>query len=501
MDLQRIVVKNYKSIEEVPFEIEKVAGSRTYTLIGINEAGKTSFLNALSLFDDTDASVSDKDYFDRKQAIEIIFTYQLEQEDEENLREELRGKIPEVILQKIEPIIVSIKVSFEAGSHARMLSTEASFKKHKFSSHTILDEAVTEKTDESQPDFDIKEYLARFAPDWFWVNSPHISLWRSEERYLINNQINLAEFAEKPTSVSVPLTNCFHLAGFSDIKSEIASIKGSFASTHNLQERLADAVTEHIKSVWPDHPVRIKFQIDNMLLTFLIEDDEVKYEAKTTDQRSDGFKQLISFLLSISAENKVQQLEDTVLLLDEPETHLHPKAQEYLKEELIKITQNSKNNIVFFATHSNYMIDRENINRCYRVSKKGNRKTCIERIEASARSYAQVNYEVFGIVSADYHNELYGFIEAEDAKALEELKISKTWHNDKSGKDEKISLSKYVRNSIHHPENTKNEKPSTAMLNESIRILINLKNEVIARGAKARTVSSGTMQYVVSDKS
>jgi predicted ATP-dependent endonuclease of OLD family len=38
-----------------------------------------------------------------------------------------------------------------------------------------------------------------------------------------------------------------------------------------------------------------------------------------------------------------------VILLDEPETHLHPSGQKYLRNELLKI---SENNLVIYATHS-----------------------------------------------------------------------------------------------------------------------------------------------------
>ena len=147
------------------------------------------------------------------------------------------------------------------------------------------------------------------------------------------------------------------LARVSDIKTDIERIQNNPSELHNLQSKLSDKVTAHIKSIWPNHPVKISFQIDNMQLSFLVEDEGVKYKSKTTNQRSDGFKQFISFLLTVSAESITKQLSRTLLLLDEPETHLHPQAQEYLREELIKITKNKDNNLVFFATHSSYMID------------------------------------------------------------------------------------------------------------------------------------------------
>lgn len=41
MNLKQIEISNYRSIEFLHFEIEKIADSNTYTLLGINESGKS----------------------------------------------------------------------------------------------------------------------------------------------------------------------------------------------------------------------------------------------------------------------------------------------------------------------------------------------------------------------------------------------------------------------------------------------------------------------------
>ena len=110
----------------------------------------------------------------------------------------------------------------------------------------------------------------------------------------------------------------------------------------------------------------------NNEITLLVEDKNVLYKPKTTSQRSDGFKQFVSFLLTISIENNNDELYKTVLLIDEPEVHLHPPAQISLLNELIKITSNDRNNLLFFATHSNYLIDKTNLDRYFKVFKHNN---------------------------------------------------------------------------------------------------------------------------------
>ena len=208
-----------------------------------------------------------------------------------------------------------------------------------------------------------------------------------------------------------------------------------------------------------------------MMLSFLVEDIGVKYDSKTTSQRSDGFRQFISFLLTISAQSSTNQLSYSLLLLDEPETHLHPQAQECLRKELIKITRNKENNIILFATHSNYMIDKNHIDRCFRVVKQGNKKTKLERIKGQGSSYSEVNYEVFGISTNDYHNELYGYLEDIEKTKLENLPQNKKWYNEKTKKTDGVSLATYIRHSIHHPENTSNAKFTDNELTESIKSL------------------------------
>ena len=208
-------------------------------------------------------------------------------------------------------------------------------------------------------------------------------------------------------------------------------MKASAAEARNLQDKLSDRVTAHIRKLWPDHPIRIKFQINGTQLTFLVEDDGVQYKVRTTSQRSDGFRQFVSFLLTISAENHSRKLSNTLLLLDEPETHLHPQAQEYLKNELMRISKGKDANIVLYATHSNYMIDKSQISRCFRVDKGKDGKTKIEQFEGTASTYSEVNYEVFDIASSDYHNELYGYIEENQRSKLDSLPKKLAWKNKK----------------------------------------------------------------------
>ena len=47
-------------------------------------------------------------------------------------------------------------------------------------------------------------------------------------------------------------------------------------------------------------------------------------------------------------------------------------------------------------------------------TKEKNINTSINKIEKKSTSYAEVNYDIFGILTNDYHNELYGFIDGKN---------------------------------------------------------------------------------------
>ncbi len=295
---------------------------------------------------------------------------------------------------------------------------------------------------------------------------------------MLDEPIALAQFGADPAGTSIPLLNCFVLAGFNrnEISARIQAASVDDASAHILQEKLASSVTKHIKEVWPDHPVKIKFQINSGRLSFLVEDDGVEFRVKRTTQRSDGFRQFLSFLLTASADSRANNFNNRLLLLDEPETHLHPRAQEFLRNELVKIASHG-GNVVFYATHSIFMIDKSAMERNHRVSKQNNLETSVSSISTGRKSFHEVVFEAFNISSTDYHNELYGLVESEPQlkSKLEALGKKCNWNNDKTKKKESVCLPTYVRHSIHHPENTKNPAVTELQLEESINMLRNLR--------------------------
>jgi AAA15 family ATPase/GTPase len=472
MKLLSVQIKNFRSIGDLSLETLTLAdNSFTYGLIGINEAGKSSILKAIAIKDGL-IPLTAKDFGDKQTPVEILFNYQPTTEDiqvRNNEQTQVRNGASHdanivTVLSTFANLVLKDDVSVSYSFTLPNLSTPAI---------TIL------------PSSDVQEILPIYKKH-ILDNVHRAIFWTAEDSYLISKPINLTNFAADP-NLSIPLKNCFALANI-DIKSSVSGLSDSTEKEH-LEKQLGNKVTEHIKTVWPNHPIEITFDIDNLIINFHVKDfDAEGMKAKTADQRSDGFKQFISFLLTISAQNKNELLKNTILLLDEPETHLHPQAQEYLLDELIKITKNDRNNVVYFATHSNYMLDKNDLSRNYKIGKKGG-KTIKERFNKSISTYASASYEVFNIPSTDYHNELYASLHAkfQDAKPDEkerelissfdlylnkEKKVPLDKPNTRNKKSKDATLPTYIRNCVHHPDNgykfTKEELVSSIELLRTI---------------------------------
>lgn len=197
---------------------------------------------------------------------------------------------------------------------------------------------------------------------------PNVVYWEHSDSYILESNTQFEEILEKSSlaELSRPLVNvfriCLGIKNMDELKKSIEEIRQDENERTRLNDTFNRKFGEFLDEVWSDYDQKIKISLEEHQIRIQFFDPEcISASYYSMHERSQGCQTFISFLLTIGAEAKKDVLKNTVLLLDEPETHLHPSGVRYMLNELIKISEN--NNIVLYATHSIFMIDRNNFNR------------------------------------------------------------------------------------------------------------------------------------------
>jgi predicted ATPase len=196
---------------------------------------------------------------------------------------------------------------------------------------------------------------------------------------------------------------------------------------------------------------------------------------------------LIQVLAQVS-RGRAESGTPLILLIDEPETWLHPRAQLQLGEALATI---AKTNQLFLITHSPYLLRHYDAARHRLMVFTGTGVEAKASIEdemglrrAGRPSWGEINYRAFGVASDEFFDELYplledyavaGGIHVGDLLTNQGLPKWKTriW----GGKAHELTRPEYVRHSIHHP-GTENAPHTPQDLADAIADLLSVLNRL-----------------------
>lgn len=196
------------------------------------------------------------------------------------------------------------------------------------------------------------------------------------------------------------------------------------------------------------------------------------------NKRGSGVKRLvlISFFRA-EAERRQNEsnLPNVVYAIEEPETSQHPDHQRGLTDALIALSE-AANTQVILTTHSPEIVKRLNFDNILLVTGDAKNRMCrVQQSELPYPSLNEVNFAAFGEATYEYHNELYGYIEAEgilkEYKNGKPLRVYAQLRRDNSTEQRQIVLTEYIRHQIHHPENPNNPRFTAQELVESIQAM------------------------------
>ncbi len=379
---------------EVTLDVKKFDKSSTVILVGKNETGKTNLLQAIGFL-----AVPDKEYSfqtlknaqnDVSNSINFYYTFGFETDEEWRSILEAKVFAPREFFDKLKikaieknVYLTSDATKFKARNRFIIDNQEGFFQKfcYRVTGASSFEIAYEKDASKSEEDREYKKLnLAEFDKILNHVfielinqqSAIDVSKWKYSKENLITETIDLNEF-KKDSEICHPLKNIFNLAGYKtqeEIRQKIDSLSISPKNINKLEKILENAAKEHLDTVWPECRVmfKIKIQDDLKLDVFVVDENDEENTFYLTD-RSEGFKQFISLIMGMSAANSTNNLKGRVLIIDEPENHMHPSGIKYMRDELLRI---GRNNYVFLATHSEYIIDAKNKERHYIVTKVNN---------------------------------------------------------------------------------------------------------------------------------
>jgi len=186
-----------------------------------------------------------------------------------------------------------------------------------------------------------------------------------------------------------------------------------------------------------------------------------------------GYEMIFALLYSFYlAQQSGKQL---IVLIDEPELHLHPRLQGKFVEFLLEFSKKAQ---IILASHSPLLVKQLSFNEKVKISVVENNGQRVSEIDKRVLSYIsanETNFLAFNLATEEYHNELY-----EELKSMHgEDKKYKPFDNDFfvtekgepknspwMGNQNEVSDHTFIRNQIHHQK--ENGKTEYSVLKASI---------------------------------
>lgn len=274
--------------------------------------------------------------------------------------------------------------------------------------------------------------------------------------------------------------------------------------------------------------VRVQFDfklpvIDSFLKNgqILLEDNGIMTDV--ADKGTGMQRALAMSLIQVYAQNiKEKRNADKSLLffLDEPETFLHPRAQDRLVQSLEKLSLYSQ---VFITTHSPYLLKNYSNKHSLKIFSRQEGKIKIKEQNKISLLYdkptwGEINYWAFGVVSEEFHIDLFGRVHEivrknfgrdfrsiagfDDWLAMQQaVPITLTDENHQNHNGDRLdkTMSCYIRNCIDHPGNHDNEefhrpKPERDEIGKSIQEMLSIYN-ALSSTTKMRQMKNQFAEY------
>lgn len=386
-------IKNFKGIEDITFNLDKSPEANIYTLVGLNESGKTTILEAMNLFNPSDQGlnalelpgtnitdynslipISKRDNFEGRVSIEVAL--KLDSDDLEKINEFVSS---ETVFRKVK----SKEYLYYYRYYYFKDSIFYDYQKRWSGFEGWLKSSVSEKyiniNDEKHPE--VNNQLATlcrklipsilYFPNFLFDFPTRILLETKEkpnakENFYIDLIPDILYSLENNTNIKTHLCD--------RIQSKDKSQAKSLDRLIQLMER---KVTDVVFEAW-NRIFKRKLKNTRVVISHGVNEESVAYlefEIEAEDgiyqinERSLGFRWFFVFLLFTQFRPyRKDSPKNIIFLFDEPASNLHSSAQKQLLKSFENLIGNSK---IIYTTHSHHLINPNWLESTYVVKNEG----------------------------------------------------------------------------------------------------------------------------------
>lgn len=210
--------------------------------------------------------------------------------------------------------------------------------------------------------------------------------------------------------------------------------------------------------------------------------DKENLQSISLNQLGSGYEMIFSLIYSYYLSKKENKR--LIVLIDEPELHLHPRLQSDFIKLLMEFSKDSQ---IILSTHSPLFVKQAMSNSSVQVKilTKADNSVSVANPALSVLPYVsanEVNFVAFKLATEEYHNELYERLMQLKATSnrIKDFDIS-FFQTEKGeprnspwmGHVNEVSIHTYIRNQIHHQsENGKVDYETLKSSIETMRVYI-----------------------------
>jgi AAA15 family ATPase/GTPase len=372
-------IKNYKGIEKL--ELDLSGSQKIFTLVGLNESGKTTILEALDFFQGDFADGEEHTIIPKSKkgnfndSVSVTATIEVDAEDEKSIREAAKkanfkikeGYFPKTI--KIEKRYVFARSSFDTTKPTSywtlgIVGVDKGKKKEKNVDGEAL-KAIIKHIRENllPPIIYYPNFLTKFPRRIYLQAQPNEDDEQSFYREVLQD---ILDSLEQGLNIEEHIVARIHSTAEQDKASlDVVLNKVAAKITTTVFKEWEELFASRGKKIVIEKGKERITETDYPYIDIKLEEGSDVYFIA---ERSLGFTWFFSFLLFTEfRKNRVKDRGEILFLIDEPASNLHSTAQSKLLGTFDRIVSKSK---LLYTTHSHHLINSALLEGAYIVKNK-----------------------------------------------------------------------------------------------------------------------------------